>query len=220
MKFNIFKNFPYRVYIRDEKGNVIYANELACDFLEMNADELIGKSYEDVFIDEKFISHLIKMDKKIFSEELKSFTSIHEYNRCYNKETIFKVVEYLYIYEKMKFIVTLLVELSDSYSKEYGIDLKIGEYDPSNRILRLKTGTTVCLTRLENSFLFLLYEKKGQVVTYDELFLILDTNNAMTKESLKALIYRLKRKLDIDIIENVSMQGYRITIFNKNSYKK
>lgn len=215
MKFNIFENFPYRAYIRDEKHTIVYANELALEFLDAKQeDEILNKSYEDVFLDEQFISHLLKMDQKIFNDEIKHFTSIHEYNRCYNKETIFKVVEYLYIYEGQKFIVTMLVEIADSYCVEDGIDLKIGKYDPANRILKLNSGTKICLTRLENSFLFLLYEKKGQVVTYDELFLTLDINNTMTKTSLKALIYRLKKKLDSNIIENVSAQGYRLNIFN------
>lgn len=214
MKFDIFTNFPYRVYIRNEHQTIVYANELACEFLGMEEDNIVGRIYEDVFIDEQFISHLLKMDKKIFSEELSSFTSIHEYNRCYNQETIYKVVEHLYLYEEQKFIVTLLVEIADSYCQESGIDLKIGEYDPANRLIKLNTGTTVCLTRLENSFLFLLYEKKGQVVTYEEIFLTLDINNTMTKTSLKALIYRLKKKLDVNIIENVSMQGYKLSVFS------
>lgn len=214
MKFDIFTNFPYRVYIRNEHQTIVYANELACEFLGMEEDNIVGRIYEDVFIDEQFISHLLKMDKKIFHEELTSVSSIHEYNRCYNQETIYKVVEHLYIYEEEKFIVTLLVEIADSYCQESGIDLKIGEYDPANRLIKLNTGTTVCLTRLENSFLFLLYEKKGQVVTYEEIFLTLDINNTMTKTSLKALIYRLKKKLDVNIIENVSMRGYKLSVFS------
>lgn len=213
MKFDIFTNFPYRVYIRNEHQTIVYANELACEFLGMKEENIVGRTYEDVFIDEQFISHLLKMDKKIFYEELTSVSSIHEYNRCYNQETIYKVVEHLYIYEEEKFIVTLLVEIADSYCQESGIDLKFGEYDPANRLIKLNTGTTVCLTRLENSFLFLLYEKKGQVVTYDELFLTLDVNNTMTKTSLKALIYRLKKKLEVNIIENISMRGYRLNVF-------
>lgn len=212
MKFEIFTNFPYRLYVRDEHQTIVYANELACDFLGMKEENIIGRTYDQVLIDEEFISHLQKMDKKIFYEGLKSFTSIHEYNRCYNQESIQKIVEYLHIHGDEKFIVTLLVEMSDGYCKEKGINLEIGIYDPANRQLKLKTGTTVCLTRLENSFLFLLYEKKGGIATYDELFLALDIHNTMTKTSLKALIYRLKRKLHTNIFENVSMQGYRLTI--------
>lgn len=214
MKFDIFNNFPYRTYIRDENHHIVYANELACIFLELDYIEIIEKEYDHIFLDENFISHLKKIDKEIFSEKFKSLTSIHEYNRCYNEETIFKVIEYLYTNKNEKFIITILVDISDTYSIESGIDLKIGEYDPCNRLIKLKNGSIQSLTRLENSFLFLLYEKKGQTATYEEIFSVLDTNNTMDKVSLKSLIYRLKRKLSENIIENISMQGYRISIFN------
>lgn len=213
MEFAIFKHFPYRIYIRDTKQTVVYANKLASEFLGLSENEIIGKTYEEVFLDESFIEHFIYVDKLLFSEKTDSCTSVHEFNRCYNQEKIIKMVEYLYISNEKKYVVTLLVEISDGYCVEKGLDLKIGDYDPGNRKINLKDNSTVSLTRLENSILFLLYEKKGQVVTYDELFLILDTCNTMTKVSLKSIIYRLKRKLKENIIENVFMKGYRLKIF-------
>lgn len=213
MEFAIFKNFPYRIYIRDMEQTIVYANRLASKFLGLPEEEIIGKTYDEVFLDDSFIEHFIQVDKMLFSEKKDSYTSVHEFNRCYNQEKIIKMVEYLYISNSKKYIVTLLVEISDGYCIEKGLDLRIGDYDPGNRKITLKNKSKISLTRLENSILFLLYEKKGQVVTYDELFMILDTCNTMTKVSLKSIIYRLKRKLKDDIIENVFMKGYRLTIF-------
>ena len=66
------------------------------------------------------------------------------------------------------------------------------------------------MTKLENSLLFLLYEKHGEVASYDEIFLALDPYNTMNKTALKSLVLRLKKKLAIDAIQNVSMMGYRL----------
>ncbi|RXK05602.1 transcriptional regulator [Halarcobacter ebronensis] len=64
---------------------------------------------------------------------------------------------------------------------------------------------------MENSFLFLLYEKKGEVASYDEIFLAIDPENKMDRVSLKSMVYRLKKKLDYDIIKNISANGYYLS---------
>ncbi|RXK16700.1 hypothetical protein CP985_02715 [Malaciobacter mytili LMG 24559] len=143
---------------------------------------------------------------------MNSFTIIKEFNQCYKKESIFKVIDYIYTFEDKKFIVTILVEISDSYCLDNGLELySIGRYNPSNRIINLNSGITICLTRLENSFLFLLYEKKGEVANYDEIFLAIDPENKMDKVSLKSMVYRLKKKINQDIIKNISAKGYYLS---------
>lgn len=212
MDFSIFKNLPYRVYIRDINHKIVYANELVLDILKLSYKEIINRNYEDIFMDERFILHLKKIDSLLFNNVMNSFTIIKEFNQCYKKESIFKVIDYIYTFEDKKFIVTILVEISDSYCLDNGLELySIGRYNPSNRIINLNSGITICLTRLENSFLFLLYEKKGEVANYDEFFLAIDPENKMDKVSLKSMVYRLKKKINQDIIKNISAKGYYLS---------
>lgn len=212
MDFSIFKNLPYRVYIRDINHKIVYANELVLDILKLSYKEIINRNYEDIFMDERFILHLKKIDSLLFNNVMNSFTIIKEFNQCYKKESIFKVIDYIYTFEDKKFIVTILVEISDSYCLDNGLELySIGRYNPSNRIINLNSGITICLTRLENSFLFLLYEKKGEVANYDEIFLAIDPENKMDKVSLKSMVYRLKKKINQDIIKNISAKGYYLS---------
>ncbi len=212
MDFSIFKNLPYRVYIRDINRKIVYANELVLDILKLSYKQIINRNYEDIFMDERFILHLKKVDSLLFNNVMNSFTIIKEFNQCYKKESIFKVIDYIYTFEDKKFIVTILVEISDSYCLDNDLELySIGRYNPSNRIINLNSGITICLTRLENSFLFLLYEKKGKVASYDEIFLAIDPENKMDKVSLKSMVYRLKKKINQDIIKNISAKGYYLS---------
>ncbi len=68
----------------------------------------------------------------------------------------------------------------------------------------------VRLTDLENSLFFLLYENRGSVVTYEEIFLSLDTYNKMNLFSLRALVKRIKAKIGGNVVKNVSKKGYML----------
>ncbi|PPB72787.1 transcriptional regulator [Campylobacter hyointestinalis subsp. hyointestinalis] len=57
----------------------------------------------------------------------------------------------------------------------------------------------------------MLNEKKGEILSYDEIFIGLDIYNSMNKTSLKSLVLRLKKKLGANIIKNISMSGYKLT---------
>lgn len=211
MNFTLFDHLPYRVYIRNSNRRIVYANPLVADFFECSLEELLGQTYETIFKDESFIQHLSRIDEILFEGSATSFTTVKEFNRCYKKENIFKVIDYLHTSEHENYIVTILVEIADTYCVQKGLEVHdVGSYDPANRLVKLHSGLTICLTRLENSFLFLLFEKKGHIATYDEIFIALDTYNKMDKTSLKSLVLRLKKKLGANIIKNVSMSGYKL----------
>lgn len=211
MKFHLFDHLPYRVYVRDTNHTIVYANSLVSNFFGCPIETLIGQKYEAIFKDESFIQHLYRVEELLFAEHATSLTTVKEFNRCYKNENIFKVIDFIYFDNAQKYIVTILVEIADTYCVQKGLNLQgIGSYDPANRLVRLHSGLTICLTRLENSFLFLLFEKKGEIATYDEIFIALDIYNKMDKTSLKSLVLRLKKKLDANIIKNVSMSGYKI----------
>lgn len=212
MNFNLFDELPYRVYVRNSKQRIVYANKLVGDFFGCKLDELIGKKYDQIFKDEGFLQHLSQIDKTLFSGSMNSFTTVKEFNRYYKKESIFKVIDFICKCENERYIATILVEISDTYCATKGILLEnIGYYDPANRLVKLNSGINICLTRLENSFLFMLNEKKGEILSYDEIFIGLDIYNSMNKTSLKSLVLRLKKKLGANIIKNISMSGYKLT---------
>ncbi len=65
------------------------------------------------------------------------------------------------------------------------------------------------LTKKEKEFLELLYNKKPYVVTYEEIENTLYNENMMSLDALRALVRRIRTKLKIDVIENVSQEGYK-----------
>lgn len=210
--FSLFDNLPYRVYVRDKNKKIVFVNKMVEDLLKVDNKDIIDKKYENIFHDERFIFHLNKHDELIFSKEIDFITTIHKYNKYYDKEAIFKVIDYLYENEEQEeYIVTMLIEINDSYKdKNYLLKLSdIGKYDPINGFVYL-ADITLSLTKTENDFLFLLCEKQGDIVGYDEIFLAIDPGNKMTKESLKTLVYRLRKKLNTKKIKSVPNCGYKI----------
>ena len=211
MNFSTFDHLPYRIYIRNKRQEIVYANKLVGDFFGFGTQNLLGKKYYEILKDESFIKHLENIDKLLLSGKADSFAAIYEFNRYYKKADIFKVIDLICEDEEDKFIATILVEISDAFFPNNALKLGgIVLYDPANRTIKFHDGKEVNLTKLENSLLFLLYEKHGEVASYDEIFLALDPYNTMNKTALKSLVLRLKKKLAIDAIQNVSMMGYRL----------
>ena len=65
------------------------------------------------------------------------------------------------------------------------------------------------LTKMEKYFLLLLLKHEGLVVTYSTIERIVYEGKDMNVESLRTMIKRLRKKLSIDIIENILGEGYR-----------
>ena len=212
-KFTIFDNMPYRVYVRNRFGIIVYANEMTRDILLCSPSKIVGKKYEDIFKDDGFINQLQKHDEIFCKTKLKFFVSMQEQNKYYKKEGIVKVIDFLDEQKNESFIVTILVELNDTFNIKNSLSFSNhGVLNPVSRIFYFNNKETINLTKTENSLLLLLYEKKGEVVDYDEIFLTLDIKNKMTKNSLKMIIYRLKKKIGKSIIENVLDLGYRLNL--------
>ncbi|WP_295151531.1 winged helix-turn-helix domain-containing protein [uncultured Campylobacter sp.] len=211
LNFEIFENLPYRVYVRDKNGVIVYANALAGEFLRLEMSKLVGKRYDEIFKDEEFIAHLQSVDSELFALKSKAVTAVKSFNRYYKKQSVFKVVDFIYVAgDGRKFIVTFLIEILDGYSLARGHFLPgLGLYDPKSMTISTETGR-VRLTDLENSLFFLLYENRGSVVTYEEIFLSLDTYNKMNLFSLRALVKRIKAKIGGNVVKNVSKKGYML----------
>lgn len=197
--------------MRDKNGIIVYANALAGEFLRLEMSKLVGKRYDEIFKDEEFIAHLQSVDSELFALKSKAVTAVKSFNRYYKKQSVFKVVDFIYVAgDGRKFIVTFLIEILDGYSLARGHFLpELGLYDPKSMTISTETGR-VRLTDLENSLFFLLYENRGSVVTYEEIFLSLDTYNKMNLFSLRALVKRIKAKIGGNVVKNVSKKGYML----------
>ena len=67
------------------------------------------------------------------------------------------------------------------------------------------------LTKKEKSFLLLLLQNKDKVITYEMIEDSVYDGKSMSKDSLRALVRRLRKKLEDDIVKNVIEEGYTIT---------
>ena len=90
------------------------------------------------------------------------------------------------------------------------IELVEGLYlDLQKRQLDYK-GEKIVLRKREKEFLQLLYERKNLILSYEEIENELWYEKEMTSHALKSFIKELRYKLPINIIKNVSQEGYTL----------
>ncbi|QFR48779.1 response regulator transcription factor [Sulfurimonas lithotrophica] len=71
-------------------------------------------------------------------------------------------------------------------------------------------GKKIKLTKKENAFLRLLVAQLGQVVSFEQATNYVWDENGATENSVRTLVWRLRNKLETDIIKNASGIGYFI----------
>ena len=71
-------------------------------------------------------------------------------------------------------------------------------------------GEKIKLTKKENAFLRLLVAQMGQVVSFEQAMKYVWEENGATENSVRTLVWRLRNKLEVDIIKNASGMGYYI----------
>lgn len=81
--------------------------------------------------------------------------------------------------------------------------------DIENNTLYYKKQTIV-LRKKEKHFLELLYKNKDKIITYDMIQEYIWVDKDMTQNALKTFIKELRKKLPIQIIENVIQEGYKL----------
>lgn len=88
------------------------------------------------------------------------------------------------------------------FGDKYHLDISICEtfYD----------GNKIKLTKKENSFLRLLVAQLGQVVSFEQAKNYVWDENGATENSVRTLVWRLRNKLETDIVKNASGIGYYI----------
>ncbi|MFT5661924.1 MAG: DNA-binding response OmpR family regulator [Sulfurimonas sp.] len=71
-------------------------------------------------------------------------------------------------------------------------------------------GSKIKLTKKENAFLRLLVAQMGVVVSFEQAMKYVWEENGATENSVRTLVWRLRNKLEVDIIKNASGMGYYI----------
>lgn len=88
-------------------------------------------------------------------------------------------------------------------------------FDLQKRELIYKNEQIIFLRKREKDFLYLLYEKKGSILKYEEIESELWNDKEMTTYALKSFIKELRNKIPINIIRNIPQEGYLLEIIEK-----
>jgi DNA-binding response OmpR family regulator len=88
------------------------------------------------------------------------------------------------------------------FGKDYYIDANNYEIFFKNKKIKL--------TKKENKFLKFLVAKLGQVVSFNQAMQYVWEENGASENSIRTLVWRLRNKLETDIIKNSSGVGYTI----------
>ncbi len=88
------------------------------------------------------------------------------------------------------------------FGNNYHLDISICETFYKNKKIKL--------TKKENAFLRLLVAQLGLVVTFEQAMNYVWDESGATENSVRTLVWRLRNKLETDIIKNASGIGYYI----------
>ena len=88
------------------------------------------------------------------------------------------------------------------FGEDYHLDISISE--------TFYKGKKIKLTKKENAFLRLLVAQLGAVVTFEQAMNYVWEDHGATENSVRTLVWRLRNKLEGDIIKNASGIGYCI----------
>jgi len=89
-----------------------------------------------------------------------------------------------------------------TFGEDYYLDISICE--------TFYKGQKIKLTKKENAFLRLLVAQLGVVVNFEQAMNYVWDENGATENSVRTLVWRLRNKLETDIIKNASGIGYYI----------
>jgi len=108
--------------------------------------------------------------------------------------------------------IEYLKELSSKINNEKNFTLKDGFVFVKNSISLYKNDELVNLTKREREFLNLLLDNKNSLVKLETIKSILWEEAEVSDERVRTFIKRLRVKTSKDLIENVSSQGYMISV--------
>lgn len=94
------------------------------------------------------------------------------------------------------------------------LKFKIDNLNLNNQSLlsKINLKSNVKLSKKEKSFLTLLLENKGNTVTYQMIDEVVYQDKIMSLDGLRALVRRLRAKIDGDVVKNVVEEGYTASL--------
>lgn len=117
---------------------------------------------------------------------------------------LFKPINYQSIKEYLEEFSTNIQNLSNTLFELNSNTM----FDISNKCLYID-GTEHLLTKLEVEFLELICKTKNKILTYDMIFESMYFYNP-SHNTIKNLVYRLKKKYNISNIQNIRDIGYQL----------
>lgn len=161
----------------------------------------------------EFVKNVRRIDKKTPIVVLTAFT-----DTAYLMEAVeLQLIKYIVKPISEEKIAPMLRLIADALTADNLHIMRLAEritYDSFDKILFLDKES-VRLTKSELLLLDLLVRNYPRGVTYQEIENFIWSDGGMSIEALRTLVRALRKKLPIDIIENVSGVGYKIISTHK-----
>ena len=220
-------------YLKDL--NVLYIDDdkVACE----NMNNTLNYFFKEVFIEHNGLNaldtykkekiHLLLVDYDMplmngaeFLEEVRVLNNtipaviISSYS---DKEKLMKAIKLnlvSYLTKPLDFadLKNTLKECEDWMKKHNLLRIKLKDnsyYDMSSKALYQDEKLLTAFTNYESKIFEYLLRNKNQVIPFDNIFYILDNEEA-NKKSLTTIIYKINKKLPQPLIKNIKEVGYTI----------
>jgi len=138
----------------------------------------------------KSLHSSIQMAMYKFQEELKMKKEINKYEE--KQENL----------EKLLYNKKISNKPIVPFASKYHLDISVCETFYQDEKLKL--------TKKENAFIRILVSQLGQVVSFDQVMNYVWEDDSATENSIRTLVWRLRKKLPSDIIKTSSGRGYYI----------
>ena len=110
-------------------------------------------------------------------------------------------------------LIEHIIKIAPKLNKQKQVNLKDGFIFDNNSMSLYKESSLVTLTKREKEFLYLLIKNKNSIVASDTIKESL-WDEEVNDERLRTFIKRLRLKTSKSIVENISAQGYLISILD------
>ena len=177
------------------------------------------KSFKpDIIITDIMMPLCDGLDMTIKIKELDSFIPIIILSAHSDKDKLLKAIDVgISKYFVKPFDPDDLIEYIDKIApnlhKQKQVQLKENFIFDNNSMSLYKDNTWITLTKREKEFLFLLIKHKDTIVSNQYIKEML-WNEEVNDERLRTFIKRLRLKTSKSLVENISAQGYLISVLN------
>ena len=158
------------------------------------------------------------LDMTIKIKELDSFIPIIILSAHSDKEKLLKAIDvgiskYFIKPFDPEEVIEHINKIAPSLHKQKQVLLKEDFIFDNNTMSLYKDNSLITLTKREKEFLFLLIKNKNTIVSNQYIKEVL-WDEEVNDERLRTFIKRLRLKTSKSIVENISAQGYLISILN------